>query len=42
MSIFVLVCLTSTDSLQWVEEGHEQIHEDSQVEGDAAPEGHVS
>lgn len=37
------VCtLTSTNRLQRVEKGHEQVHEHSQVEGDAAPEGHVS
>lgn len=29
------------DTLQRVEEGHEQVHEHSQVEGDAAPERHV-
>lgn len=38
----VCECLTSTDPLQWVEEGHEKVHEDSQVKGDATPEGHVS
>lgn len=37
------VCtLTSTNCLQRVEKGHKQVHEHSQVEGDAAPEGHVS
>lgn len=30
--------LTSTDTLQRIEEGHEQVHEHSQVERDAAPE----
>lgn len=34
--------LTSTDTFQWVEEGHQEVHEDCQVKGDAAPEGHVS
>lgn len=33
--------LTSTDAFQRVEEGHEEVHEHSQVEGDAAPEWHV-
>lgn len=30
--------LTSTDTLQRIEEGHKKVHEHSQVEGDAAPE----
>lgn len=30
--------LTSMDTLQRVEEGHKQVHENSQIEGDAAPE----
>lgn len=34
--------LTSTDTLQRIEEGHKEVHEHSQVEGDAAPERHVS
>lgn len=34
--------LTSSDCLQRVEKGHKQVHEHSKVEGDAAPEGHVS
>lgn len=29
------------DALQGVKEGHEQVHQHSQVEGDAAPEWHV-
>lgn len=29
------------DTLQRIEEGHKQVHEHSQVEGDAAPERHV-
>lgn len=29
------------DTLQRVEEGHKDVHEHSQVEGDAAPEGHI-
>ena len=33
--------LTSMDALQGVEEGHQQVHEHGQVEGDVAPEGHV-
>lgn len=41
-SLPVRVRLTSAHSLQGVEEGHEQVHENSQVERDAAPEGHVS
>lgn len=32
---------TSTNCLQRVEKSHEQVHEHRQVEGDAAPEGHV-
>lgn len=33
--------LTSADTLQRIEEGHKEVHEHSQVEGDAAPERHV-
>lgn len=33
---------TSTDAVQWVEESNQQVHEHGQVEGDAAPERHVS
>lgn len=33
---------TSSDSFEWVEKCHQQVHEDSQVEGNAAPEGHVA
>lgn len=36
-----LCTLTSTNCLQRVEKGHQQVHQHSQVEGDAAPEGHV-
>lgn len=33
---------TSSDSFKWVEKGHKQIHQDSQVEWNAAPERHVA
>lgn len=33
--------LTSTNTLQRVEEGHQQVHQHGQVKGDAAPERHV-
>lgn len=33
--------LTSADPLQRVKEGHQQVHQHSQVKGDAAPERHV-
>lgn len=34
--------LTSAHSLQRIEERHQQVHEDGQVKGDAAPERHVA
>jgi len=36
------LCLTSTDSFQWIEECYQQVHEDCKVKGDAAPKGHVT
>ncbi len=34
--------LTSAHSFQWIEECYQQIHEDGEVKGDAAPKGHVT
>lgn len=44
--LFIYFCMlnidTSSNSFEWVEKCYQQVHEDSQVKGNTAPEGHVA
>lgn len=44
--LFTYFCIlnigTSSNSFEWIEKCHEQVHKDSQVKGNTAPEGHVA